>query len=184
MLFRSYKKAAELYNDARAWNNLATIAFAKGDLNAAQSYAEKAQKIDGNNAESNANLGLLALAAGNVKEAENYIAKAGTAVGINEIVGNLNLMKGNYAQAEQDFAGINSNSAALTQILNKNYNAAANTLSNIKNADATTDYLKAILNARLGKNADAATALKAAISKDSSFAKYAENDIELKNVSK
>ena len=179
-----YKKAAELYNDARAWNNLATIAFAKGDLNAAQSYAEKAQKIDGNNAESNANLGLLALAAGNVKEAENYIAKAGTAVGINEIVGNLNLMKGNYAQAEQDFAGINSNSAALTQILNKNYNAAANTLSNIKNADATTDYLKAILNARLGKNADAATALKAAISKDSSFAKYAENDIELKNVSK
>ena len=139
-----YKKAAELYNDARAWNNLATIAFAKGDLNAAQSYAEKAQKIDGNNAESNANLGLLALAAGNVKEAENYIAKAGTAVGINEIVGNLNLMKGNYAQAEQDFAGINSNSAALTQILNKNYNAAANTLSNIKNADATTDYLKAI----------------------------------------
>ena len=119
-----------------------------------------------------------------MKEAENYIAKAGTAVGINEIVGNLNLMKGNYAQAEQDFAGINSNSAALTQILNKNYNAAANTLSNIKNADATTDYLKAILNARLGKNADAATALKAAISKDSSFAKYAENDIELKNVSK
>ena len=179
-----YKKAAELYNDARAWNNLATIAFAKGDLNAAQSYAEKAQKIDGNNAESNANLGLLALAAGNVKEAENYIAKAGTAVGINEIVGNLNLMKGNYAQADQDFAGINRNSAALTQILNKNYNAAANTLSNIKNADATTDYLKAILNARLGKNADAATALKAAISKDSSFAKYAENDIELKNVSK
>ena len=179
-----YKKAAELYNDARAWNNLATIAFAKGDLNAAQSYAEKAQKVDGNNAESNANLGLLALAAGNVREAENYIAKAGTAVGINEIVGNLNLMKGNYAQAEQDFAGINSNSAALTQILNKNYNAAASTLSNIKKADATTEYLKAILNARLGKNADAATALKAAISKDSSFAKYAENDIELKNVSK
>ena len=30
-----YKKAAELYNDARAYNNLATIAYAKGDLNAA-----------------------------------------------------------------------------------------------------------------------------------------------------
>ncbi|MDD6896493.1 MAG: hypothetical protein PUD51_11660 [Prevotellaceae bacterium] len=179
-----YKKAAELYNDARAYNNLAVIAYAKGDLNAARSYAEKAQKIDAGNAESNANLGLLALAAGNVSEAENYIAKAANANGVSEVIGNLNLMKGNYAQAEQDFAGVNSNSAALAQLLNKNYNAAANTLGNIKNADATTEYLKAILNARLGKNAEAATALRNAISKDSSFAKYAENDIELKNVSK
>ena len=179
-----YKKAAELYNDARAYNNLATIAYAKGDLSAAKNYAEKAQKVDSNNAESNANLGLIALAEGKVSEAENYIAKAANAYGLSEIIGNLNLMKGNYAQAEQDFANINSNSAALAQLLNKNYSAANNTLNNIKNGDATTDYLKAILLARLGKNADAATALKSAVSKDSYFAKYAENDIELRNVSK
>ena len=179
-----YKKAAELYNDARAYNNLATLAFAKGDLSAAKNYAQKAQSVDGSNAESNANLGLIALAEGNVRDAENYIAKAANAFGLSEIVGNLNLMKGNYAQAEQDFANINSNSAALAQLLNKNYSAANNTLNNIKNGDATTDYLKAILLARLGKNADAATALKSAVSKDSYFAKYAENDIELRNVSK
>ena len=179
-----YKKAAELYNDARAYNNLATLAFAKGDLSAAKNYAQKAQSVDGSNAESNANLGLIALAEGNVRDAENYIAKAANAFGLSEIVGNLNLMKGNYAQAEQDFANINSNSAALAQILNKNYNAATSTLNNIKNGDATTEYLKAILNARLGNNSAAATALKAAISKDSSFAKYAENDLELVNVSK
>lgn len=179
-----YKKAAEQYNDARAWNNLATLAFAKGDMSAAKNYAQKALKVDANNAESNANLGLVALAEGKISEAENYIAKGSSALGVKEIIGNLNLMKGNYAQAEQDFAGINSNSAALTQILNKNYNAAVSTLNNIKNGDATTEYLKAILNARLGKNADAATALKAAVSKDSYFAKYAENDIELRNVSK
>lgn len=179
-----YKKAAELYNDARAYNNLATLAFAKGDLSAAKNYAQKAQSVDGSNAESNANLGLIALAEGNVRDAENYIAKAANAIGLSEIVGNLNLMKGNYAQAEQDFANINSNSAALAQILNKNYNAATSTLNNIKNGDATTEYLKAILNARLGNNSAAATALKAAISKDSSYAKYAENDLELVNVSK
>ena len=179
-----YKKAAELYNDARAYNNLATLAFAKGDLSAAKNYAQKAQSVDGSNAESNANLGLIALAEGNVRDAENYIAKAANAFGLSEIVGNLNLMKGNYAQAEQDFANINSNSAALAQILNKNYNAATSTLNNIKNGDATTEYLKAILNARLGNNSAAATALKAAISKDSSYAKYAENDLELVNVSK
>ena len=179
-----YKKAAELYNDARAYNNLATLAFAKGDLSAAKNYAQKAQSVDGSNAESNANLGLIALAEGNVRDAENYIAKAANAFGLSEIIGNLNLMKGNYAQAEQDFANINSNSAALAQILNKNYNAATSTLNNIKNGDATTEYLKAILNARLGNNSAAATALKAAISKDSSYAKYAENDLELVNVSK
>ena len=179
-----YKKAAELYNDARAYNNLATLAFAKGDLSAAKNYAQKAQSVDGSNAESNANLGLIALAEGNVRDAENYIAKAANAFGLSEIVGNLNLMKGNYAQAEQDFANINSNSAALAQILNKNYNAATSTLNNIKNGDATTEYVKAILNARLGNNSAAATALKAAISKDSSYAKYAENDLELVNVSK
>ena len=179
-----YKKAAELYNDARAYNNLATLAFAKGDLSAAKNYAQKAQSVDGSNAESNANLGLIALAEGNVRDAENYIAKAANAFGLSEIVGNLNLMKGNYAQAEQDFANINSNSAALAQILNKNYNAATSTLNNIKNGDATTEYLKAILNARLGNNSAAATALKAAVSKDSSYAKYAENDLELVNVSK
>ena len=179
-----YKKAAELHNDARAYNNLATLAFAKGDLSAAKNYAQKAQSVDGSNAESNANLGLIALAEGNVRDAENYIAKAANAFGLSEIVGNLNLMKGNYAQAEQDFANINSNSAALAQILNKNYNAATSTLNNIKNGDATTEYLKAILNARLGNNSAAATALKAAISKDSSYAKYAENDLELVNVSK
>ena len=179
-----YKKAAELYNDARAYNNLATLAFAKGDLSAAKNYAQKAQSVDGSNAESNANLGLIALAEGNVRDAENYIAKAANAFGLSEIVGNLNLMKGNYAQAEQDFANINSNSAALAQILNKNYNAATSTLNNIKNGDATTEYLKAILNARLGNNSAAATALKAAISKDSSYAKYSENDLELVNVSK
>ena len=179
-----YKKAAELYNDARAYNNLATLAFAKGDLSAAKNYAQKAQSVDGSNAESNANLGLIALAEGNVRDAENYIAKAANAFGLSEIVGNLNLMKGNYAQAEQDFANINSNSAALAQILNKNYNAATSTLNNIKNGDATTEYLKAILNARLGNNSAAATALNAAISKDSSYAKYAENDLELVNVSK
>ena len=179
-----YKKAAELYNDARAYNNLATLAFAKGDLSAAKNYAQKAQSVDGSNAESNANLGLIALAEGNVRDAENYIAKAANAFGLSEIVGNLNLMKGNYAQAEQDFANINSNSAALAQILNMNYNAATSTLNNIKNGDATTEYLKAILNARLGNNSAAATALKAAVSKDSSYAKYAENDLELVNVSK
>ena len=180
-----YKLAAELYpNDARAYNNIATLEYAAGNIDAAKKYIEQAQKVSANLPEAAANLGLIALQKGDLQTAENYISKATGANGLAEVLGNLNLAKGNYAQAEQDFKDVYSNSAALAQILNKNYASAAVTLKYIKNPDATTDYLKAILGARMGNTSDAAQALRAAIAKDSSYAKYAANDIELKNVAK
>ena len=171
-------------NDARAFNNLATLAYQRGDYSAAKSYAQKALGIDANNADAKANLGLVALAEGDVAKAENLISQASGASNIQEALGNLHIAQGKYAQAEQDLANTNSNTAALAQILNKNYSAAASTLSNIKNPDATTDYLKAILSARQGNTSDAASALRNAISKDSVWAKYAAQDLELLNVSK
>jgi tetratricopeptide (TPR) repeat protein len=114
--------------------------------------------------------------------AENYIAKAAQANGLSEVLGNLHLAQGKYAQAEQDFGYKASNSAALAQILNKNYQQAATTLKNVKNADATTDYLRAILNARTGNTADAAQALQQAIAKDPTLADYAKKDLELVKV--
>ena len=180
-----YKTATKLYpNDARAFNNLATLAYQRGDYSAAKSYAQKALGIDANNADAKANLGLVALAEGDVAKAENLISQASGASNIQEALGNLHIAQGKYAQAEQDLANTNSNTAALAQILNKNYSAAASTLSNIKNPDATTDYLKAILSARQGNTTAAASALRNAISKDSVWAKYAAQDLELLNVSK
>ena len=181
----AYKKAVELYkNDPRAYNNLARLAYAKGNYSEAKQWLDKATAIDRNQAETNANLGLLALQQGDMLSAESYIAKASNANGLNEVLGNLHLAQGKYAQAEQDFGRVQSNSAALAQILNNNYQAAASTLKNVKNADATTDYLRAILNARTGKTADAAAALKQAIAKDPSLADYAAKDLELTKVSK
>ncbi|WP_288280181.1 tetratricopeptide repeat protein [uncultured Prevotella sp.] len=181
----AYKKAVELYkNDPRAYNNLARLAYAKGNYSEAKQWLDKAAAIDRNQAETNANLGLLALQQGDMLSAESYIAKASNANGLNEVLGNLHLAQGKYAQAEQDFGRVQSNSAALAQILNNNYQAAASTLKNVKNADATTDYLRAILNARTGKTADAAAALKQAIAKDPSLADYAAKDLELTKVSK
>jgi tetratricopeptide (TPR) repeat protein len=145
---------------------------------------EQAQKVNANLAETNANLGMLALANGNIEAAQNYIAKATGANGLDEVIGNLHLAQGNYAQAEQDFEKVYSNSAALAQILNKNYASAAVTLKYIKNPDATTDYLKAILSARMGNVTDAAEALRAAVAKDPSYAKYAATDLELVKVAK
>ena len=180
-----YKTTTKVYpSDARAYNNIASMEYAKGNLDAAKAYIEQAQKVNGKLPEAAANLGLIALVNGNVQAAENYISQATGANGLAEALGNLNLAKGNYAQAEQDFKDIYSNSAALAQILNKNYASAAVTLKYITNPDATTDYLKSILAARMGNTSEAAEALRAAVSKDAGYAKYAANDLELKNVAK
>ena len=180
-----YKTTTEIYpSDARAYNNIASMEYAKGNLTAAKSYIEQAQKVNGKLPEAAANLGLVALVNGDVQAAENYISQATGANGLAEVLGNLNLAKGNYAQAEQDFKDIYSNSAALAQILNKNYASAAVTLKYITTPDATTDYLKSVLAARMGNTSEAAEALRAAVSKDASYAKYAANDLELKKVAK
>ena len=180
-----YQLATKVYpNDARAYNNLATLEYAKGNYEAAKTYIEKACSVNANLPEAQANLGMLALQKGDVKTAEQYIASATGANGLAEVLGNLNLAKGNYAQAEQDFADIYSNSAALAQILNKNYASADVTLRYVKQPDAITDYLKAVLFARLGNLDDAAQALRSAVNKDSSLAAYAANDLELAKVKK
>ena len=180
-----YQTTTKIYpKDARAYNNIATLEFANGNYSAAKQYAQKALSLNSNCKEANANLGLIALANGDLNTAEGLIAKAADANGIAEVLGNLNLAKGNYAQAEYDMRKVKSNSAALAQILNKNYNAAIQTLNNVPNANGTTEYLKAIVYARQGNNSAAATALKNAIAKDPSLASYAANDLELAKVSK
>ena len=180
-----YKKTTQVYpNDYRAYNNLATIAFEKGNYDAAKNHLAQAQSKNSNAPEVNANLGLLALKNGNISEAEGYIAKANTATDYNKVLGSLNLAKGDYATAEQNLKGYNCNTTALAQILNKNYAGAASTLNNIEKKDAMTDYLQAILNARQGNNDAASSYLRSALQKDPSLATYANNDLELSKVSK
>ena len=175
------KTTTSIYpKDSRAYNNLAALAYSKGNYDEAQRYLTQAAGTGLACAETKANQGLLALQRGDIKAAENYIGQAGNASGLAETLGNLHLAQGNYALAEQDFNGVNSNSAALAQILNKNYAKATQTLKNVKNADGMTDYLQAIVNARQG-NADAAQSfLRSAIQKDPSLKAYADNDLEFK----
>lgn len=175
-----YKKTAELYDkDYRAYNNLATIALSKGDKAAAASYLAKALALDANSAESNANKGLISLATGNMAEAEAAIAKGATSETTAYAQGVLSLAKGNYAQAQQLFGDKKTNSAALAQLLAKDYDAASKTLDKVENADAITDYLHAIVAARRGNKFAATSYLKEALKKDPSLKAYADNDLEL-----
>ena len=171
--------AAQNSNDYRAYNNLAALALAKGDKATAQQYAQKAASVSNETPEAQANLGLIALINGNVQEAERAISKSANSENVKAALGALNIAKGNYAQAEKDFENVNSNTAALAQLLNKNYDAAAKTLNNVKNQNAMTDYLRAIVAARRGNKLEAASYLNEALKKDSSLKQYADNDLEL-----
>lgn len=175
-----YKKTAETYpNDYRAYNNLAAIALAKGDTAKAREYAQKAASLGANTPEAQANLGLLSLIDGNVQDAERAIAKSSGSESVNQAIGTLAIAKGDYAQAEKAFAKVNSNTAALAQLLNKNYDAAAKTLDRVENPNAMTDYLHAVVAARRGNKFAASSYLKEALQKDPSLKQYAENDLEL-----
>ncbi len=175
-----YKRTAEYYDkDYRALNNLATLAFMKGDEMEATRYLERALRVNPQAPEALANLGIMELVNGNVKEAETSIAKALGEQNVNVAIGSLNLAKGNFAQAEKDFEDVNSNSAALAQLMNKNYAAAAATLDKVATPNALTDYLHAIVAARRGNKFAAESYLKEALKKDPSLKTYADNDLEL-----
>ena len=180
-----YEQTAKHYpNDGRAFNNMGALAFSAGDNTAARRYFSQALSTDPHNAEAQANMGLLALKDGDIKNAENWLAKAAGANGLDEALGNLHLAQGNYALAEDDFRDVFSNSAALSQLLNKSYATAEVTLKNVDRHNAMTDYLHAILCARQGERQKAADYLQSALAKDASLAAYAANDLELKDINK
>ena len=183
-----YKRAIEKYpNDFRAYNNLGMMSYAAGDLNAAENYFKQAASKSASAAEVNTNLGLCELCKGNVAQAETYLSKSTGANTANEALGNLYIKQGQYDRAVQAFGDTKTNSAALAQILAKDYNKAKTTLEGVKNPDAYTDYLMAIVGARTN-NADLVKSsmakvgqkdanLKASAQNDREFAKYA-NEIK------
>lgn len=173
-----YTKATQIYpNDFRAFNNLGKLAYQAGNLDKAEVFFKKAASIQAA-PEVNNNLGLIALAKGDKEAAEAYLGKAAGSKELNEALGNLYVAQGQYDRAVNAFGDTKTNSAALAQILAKDYNKAKNTLDNVEKADAYTDYLKAVLGARTNNASMVISGLKSAIAKDSTLAKKAATDLE------
>lgn len=173
-----YMKASQLYpNDARTWNNIGMQRFRAGDLAKAQEMFNKANSIQ-NNSASNINLGLIALINGDTNKAQQLIGGASDAPELGEALGILYLQQGDYAKAVSSFGAAKTNNAALAQILTKDYSKASQTLSAVTNADAATDYLKAVVAARTNDTNGVIDNLKAAIAKKPALAKEAAIDLE------
>ena len=180
----AYKKCAQLYpNDYRAFNNVAAMEFAKGNLDATRSWVKRALAVNPNAGEAQSNLAVAALKQGKLQEAEGYMAKAGNSNDLNRVQGAVNFVKGNYKKAAVDYKDVNNNMAALAQIMAKDYSAARATFNQIgENGDALTNYLHAVLSARVGNKFAAKSNLDDAIEKDPSLKQYAEDDLEFANI--
>lgn len=173
-----YTKASRQYpSDYRAFNNLGKLAYEAGDIDKAENLFKQAAALK-DSPEVNNNLALVALAKGNDQDAEVYLGKASGAKELNETLGNLYIAQGQYDRAVSAFGDAKTNSAALAQILSKDYNKAKSTLDSVEHADAYTDYLKAVLGARTNNTSMVTDNLKNAISKQPSLAKKAASDLE------
>lgn len=173
-----YMKASQLYpNDSRTWNNVGMQRFRAGDIAKAEEMFNKANSIQ-NNSASNINLGLIALIKGDANKAQQLIGGASDAPELGEALGIVYLEQGDYAKAVSSFGAAKTNNAALAQILTKDYSKASQTLNAVTNADAITDYLKAVVAARTNDTNGVVDNLKAAIAKKPALAKEAAIDLE------
>ena len=173
-----YTQATKQFpNDYRGYNNLGKLAYQAGNIDKAESYFKKAASVNAT-PEVNMNLGLVSLMKGDKTAAEAYFGKAAGTKELGESMGNLYIAQGQYERAVNSFGDSKTNSAALAQILAKDYNKAKNTLANVERPDAYTDYLMAVLGARTNNSSMVTSSLKSAVAKDSSLAKKAATDLE------
>ena len=174
-----YQKAAELYNDYRAYNGMGQLYFEAGNYAEAGRCYQKALEIQPNDPDVNYNAGLVALATDDLEKAEYYFGKAaGTKANLSAAMGTLYTKKGDYAAAKKAYGENATNNAAVQQILDENYAAASKTLDNVKEPNAVTAYLKAVVGARTNDKAAVYANLKSAVEQDASLKARAARDIE------
>ncbi|MBR1889575.1 MAG: hypothetical protein IJ816_02990 [Alloprevotella sp.] len=174
-----YAKATSLYpQDYRAQNNLGVVHFTKGDIEVAEACFDRALTIKKDVAEAHANKALVALTRGRIDVAEEELSQATTTKNYSEVLGNLLIAKGQYGQACQQLAQSITPSAALAQLLNKDYVGADKTLSQLEQPTALSAYLGAIVAARTGLKEKAISQLAEAIRLDRNLKDLAKKDLE------
>lgn len=164
--------------DYRGWNNIGTAYYKRGEYDLAKQAIERAATVAPNAAEVNVNKALFLMMDGDTESAKALLGRASEADNLDAAIGLLNIMEGDYNQAADVMKGVQSNNAALAQILTNNYVGAENILKSMKQPDAMTYYLMAIIGSRTNNFNDVLTNLRSAITMDSSLAKRALLDLE------
>lgn len=174
-----YKTVTRLYpDDYRGYNNLGMSQFKMKDYQAAAANFNQAAKRAPQSGEVKMNQALIALLNKDMNQASSLLGNAGGVPEATRALGFAQLSQGQTSAAAKAYKGVETNNAALAQILNKDYSTAASTLSKIKTPDATTYYLTAVLGARTNNADQVKKALQQAVQLDPQFGTRALNDLE------
>ncbi len=174
-----YNKACELYpKDYRTFNDLGLTQYVAGDYSGAKANFEHSLRLNPSAKEPEMNLGLISMLNHNYNKAQEQIGAAAGVPEAADAMGVYYLSQGDLGKALRSFGDSKTNNAALAQILSQDYSAAKSTLASIKNPDATTYYLTAILGARTNNENMVMSNLRQAVKLDKSLLSRAKNDLE------
>ncbi len=175
-----YKSVSSTYpNDWRGPNNVGFIYVSQNKLADAKAEFEKANKLSPDNAIVNNNLGVIERLNGNLDAAMAYYDKAsGAGSEVAQNKGIINIIKGDYTTAVNNYSGVKSFNAALANLLNGNNSIATTIDASSDKDEALSYYLKAIAGARNADKDMMVNNLKTAISKDASLKAKAKTDAE------
>lgn len=169
---------ANFSNDYRGWNNIGTMFYKQGDYAKAKQAFDRAAQVNSSAPEVNMNKALLAIMNNDLQTANELLGRSAGADGLDEAMGLINLLQGNYNQAVGAYGNNQTNNAGLAQLLVRDYNKAKQILESVENPNATTAYLLAIIASRTNNFNEVSTNLRTAISRDRSFAATAAKDLE------
>jgi hypothetical protein len=171
-----YGKAAQKFNDWRAYNNLAYVYLAEARTSDAKTALAN---IKEENDIVKTNNGVVALREGRIQDAERLLISIATPQA-RENMGAIAILKGSYTDAVTKLANTGSFNEALASVLVKNYDKASNILKNLDSAKA--HYLNAVIAARNGNASQVAAELQRAYAQDALLKARAQADVEFAKV--
>ena len=169
---------ANFSNDYRGWNNIGTMFYKQGDYTKAKQAFDRAAQVNPSAPEVNMNKALLAIMNNDLQTANELLGRSAGADGLDEAMGLINLLQGNYNQAVGAYGNNQTNNAGLAQLLVRDYNKAKQILESVENPNATTAYLLAIIASRTNNFNEVISNLRAAIGRNRAIAGKALNDLE------
>lgn len=176
--------ATALSNSWKIVNNLGCVQMDANKFEDAQaSFARADELSDGDKSVKN-NMGVLAVKQGDlVKGFEYFEVAQGAGPEVKYNMGTVKVKEGDYPTAVEMFGSNKTFNAALAKLLAGDLDGALSVANEVEEADAATDYLKAVIGARQ-KNYDAIiNNLKSAVEKDAAFKDRAKKDLEFRDFS-
>lgn len=190
-----YNSFIKVYpQDWRGPNNAGFVLVNQQKYADAKGMFEKAEKLNNNEPIIKNNLGVVALKDGDIAKAETLFgAASGAGDAVNQNLGIVSIMKGDYQQAVKYMGETDSPNTGLARILAGDNNGALKSLESTTGNNYMTDYYKAVVGARTAKEnlmyeslekvVKANPEMKKTIATDMEFAKY-HNEARFKEIVK